>query len=57
MKEEFELVENSTPEQLKKIIHNIKIKNKGKAVYFKNFIKKKVKIQIILQTLKLCKKL
>lgn len=40
MKEEFELVENSTPEQLKEIIHNIKTKNKGKTVYFKDFIKK-----------------
>lgn len=40
MKEEFELVENSTTEQLKKIIHNINTKNKGKTVYFKDFMKK-----------------
>lgn len=39
MKEELGLVENPTLEQLKKIIHNRKIKNKGKTVYFKDFIK------------------
>ena len=36
MKEDFGLVENPTPEQLEKIIHN---RNKGKAVYYKDFIK------------------
>jgi len=39
MKEEFGLVENLTPEQLKEIIHNRKIRNKGKTIYFKDFIK------------------
>ena len=39
MKEELGLVENPTPEQLEEIIHNRKIRNKGKTVYFKDFIK------------------
>ena len=39
MKEELGLVENPTPEQLKEIIHNRKIRNTGKTVYFKDFIK------------------
>lgn len=38
-KEELRLVENPTSEQLEEIIHNRKIRNKGKTVYFKNFIK------------------
>ena len=40
MKKELGLVENPTPEQLEEIIHNRKIRNKGKTVYFKDFIKK-----------------
>ena len=40
MKEELGLVENPTPEQLEEIIHHRKIRNKGKTVYFKDFIKK-----------------
>lgn len=39
MKEELGIVENPTPEQLEEIIHNRKIRNKRKTVYFKNFIK------------------
>lgn len=39
MKEELGLVENPTPEQIEQIIHNRKIRNKGKTVYFKDFIK------------------
>ena len=39
MKEELGLVENPTPEQLGETIHNRKIRNKGKTVYFKDFIK------------------
>lgn len=39
MKEELGLVENPTPEKLKEIVHNRKIRNKGKTVYFKDFIK------------------
>ena len=41
MEEELGLVENPTPDQLKEIIHNRKIKRKpkGKTVYFKDFIK------------------
>jgi hypothetical protein len=39
MEEELGLVENPTPEQLKEIIDNRKIKKKGKTVYFKDFIK------------------
>ena len=38
MKEELGLVENPTLEQLEEIIHNRKIRNKGKTVYFKDFI-------------------
>ena len=40
MKEELELVENPTPEQLEEIIHTRKIKKKPKrkTVYFKDFI-------------------
>ena len=41
MKEEFGLVENPTPEQLEEIIHNRKVRNKGKTVYFKDFIKER----------------
>lgn len=42
VKEELGLVENSTPEQLEKIINTRKIKKKpkGKTVYFKDFINK-----------------
>jgi hypothetical protein len=39
MEEELGLVENPTPEQLKEIIDNRKIRKKGKTVYFKDFIK------------------
>ena len=39
MKEELGIVENPTPEQLEEIIHNRKIRNKRKTVYFKDFIK------------------
>ena len=39
MKEDLGLVENPTPEQLKEIIHNRKVRNKGRTVYFKDFIK------------------
>ena len=39
MKKELGLVENPTPEQLEEIIRTGKIRNKGKIVYFKNFIK------------------
>lgn len=39
IKEELGLVENPTPEQLEEIIHNRKIRKKGKTVYFKDFIK------------------
>ena len=41
MKKELGLVENPTPEQLEEIIHihSRKIRNKGKTVYFKDFIK------------------
>ena len=38
MEENLKLVESSTPEQLKEIIHHRKIRNKGKTVYFKDFI-------------------
>jgi hypothetical protein len=38
MKEELGLVQDPTPEQLEEIIHNRKIRNKGKTVYFKDFI-------------------
>jgi hypothetical protein len=40
MKEELELVENPTSEQIEEIIHTkkIKMKPKGKTVYFKDFI-------------------
>ena len=40
MKKELGLVENPTSEQIKKIVNNRKIKNKGKTVYFKDLIKK-----------------
>ena len=43
MKKELGLVENPTPEQIEKIIDNRKIKNKGKTVYFKDFIKETAK--------------
>lgn len=39
MKEELGLIENPTLEQFKEIIHNRKIRNKGKTAYFKDFIK------------------
>ena len=39
IKEELGLVGNLIPEQLEKITHNRKIRNKGKTVYFKDVIK------------------
>lgn len=39
MKDELGLVENPTLKQLKEIIPNREIRNKGKTVYFKDFIK------------------
>ena len=39
MKEELGFVENPPPEQLEEMIHNRKIRNKRKTVYFKDFIK------------------
>lgn len=41
MKEELGLIENPTPEQIQEILHSRKIpRNKGKTVYFKDFIDK-----------------
>lgn len=43
MEKDCVLVYNPTSEQLEKIIHNKKIRNKGKTIYFKDFIKEATK--------------